>query len=194
MRIRILFFLILCINFSGKTQTYTLNPFQGGYFDPHPAVGGNLILNTEEFLFSFMAGMNDAGYDYYVGLEFGTRAVRRQIEVKDKDISNLYYQYHENINFFSLDLEKRFYFLGFQDKNKVGLYTGLRTGYLWGNYRGFSNYDNSKWFFSPDLGGVVTFRNTSVKLGYTLLDIPSVENNNYLNIEVSYVFNRHKND
>lgn len=177
-----------------KAQTYTINPFQGGYFDPHPSIGGNFILNTDDFLMSVQGGLSDTGYDYYVGLEFGTRPGRKQILVEDNEINNLYYQYHENINFFGVNLEKKFYFLGFKEKQKVGLYAGMRSGFMWGNYRGVSDYGKNRWYISPDLGALYTYNNTSFKLGYTILDIPSIESSNFINFEISYIFNRHKND
>lgn len=177
-----------------KAQSYTINPFQGGYFDPHPSIGGNMIFNMDDFLISLQAGLSDTGFDYYIGAEFGTRPGRKQILVEDEDVNNLYYQYHENISFIGLNLDKKFYFLGISEKNKLGVYAGMRAGFMWGNYRGLSNYGKNRWYLSPDLGAIYTHNNLSFKLGYTVLDIPSIESSNFINFEISYILNRHNKD
>lgn len=178
----------------GKTSSaqgiYPISPFSANYFDPHVGFQFESYFNLDDFHLSFGAGLEDTGFDYSASFNVGFRPYFKQVLMKREE--NLFYQYHEKTFLISIDLEKRFYFLEYKGENRIGLYTGAKFGYFFGNYRGVSKSFINKFLIVPELGVSWEFKNARLNLGYLLLNGSEKLSPNMIQFKLNLFFN--KND
>lgn len=171
MRLKLLIVFIICLSY-GKITTaqgiYTVSPFAASYFDPHFGIQAESYFNLDDFYVGFGVGLEDTGYDYTASFNVGFRPYFKQVLMDQGQ--NIFYQYHEKTFLLSIDLEKRFYFLEYAGENRIGIYTGGKFGYFFGNYRGVSENLTKKFLISPGAGLSWEFKNARINLGYLYLN------------------------
>lgn len=178
---------------SARSQIYPRNPFQGTYFQPHFGIDAETYFNGNDILFSFGLGLEDTGYDFSASFNVGFRPYLKKVRFQDDVDENLYYQYRERVLVFSIDLEKRFYFLEYakEDRtNRLGVYTKGKFGYLHANYRGLSKSLNQRFIIAPGAGLSWEFKNARLSLGYLRLETGSEVSPNMIDFTLSLFFNQ----
>lgn len=146
-------------------QPIGLNPFAGSYLQPSFGINMGTFFNHEDMLLDFGLGYEELGYDFSITINGAFRPFynRGKIEMGDQ----LFYQVKHKAVQFTLDLEKRLYFLQFLNYNKVGIYLGVKAGYAWDLYKGFSRIQNDQFVFLPNAGLSWQFTKVSrLSVGY----------------------------
>lgn len=140
----------LTISSQSFSQPIFTNPFGGSYFQPNFGFSANTMFNLEDFILDFGLGYEEIGYDYTISINGSFRPYFKTglLEVSD----HYYYQVQERVVQFSIDLEKRFYILQFLNDDKFGFYASLKSGFFWGNYKGFSKIKNTQFVANPGAG------------------------------------------
>lgn len=189
--------LIFLIPFSGSAQIYTRNPLQTSYFQPHFGFNAETYFHGKDVLFSFGLGLEETGYDFSASFNVGFRPYLKKVRIQDENDENLFYQYRERILLFSIDLEKRFYFLEYakgDNINKIGVYTLGKFGYFHANYRGLSQSLNQRFLIAPGAGFSWEFKNARISLGYLRLDQGNELSPNMINFRLNFFFNKNNQE
>ncbi|HLV42434.1 MAG TPA: hypothetical protein VKY37_09155 [Brumimicrobium sp.] len=131
-------------------QPIPINPFGVSYFQPKFGLNLGTFFNGEDFLFDFGLGLEELGYDFSITFNGSFRPYYKTVYFKESD--KMYWQIEEKVVQFSLDLEKRFYFLEFVNSSKLGLYGILKVGYFYGTYKGLSKNRNQNFGITPGGG------------------------------------------
>lgn len=192
--ITFLFFVLFLLGSSQSlnAQIYTRNPFEGTYFQPHFGINAESYFNGNDILFSFGLGLEDTGYDFSTSFNVGFRPYLKKVRFQDENDENLYYQYRERVLLFSIDVEKRFFFLEYAKNdytNRIGLYTKGKFGYFHANYRGLSESLNQRFMIAPGAGLSWEFKNARLSLGYLRLDTGSEVSSNMIDFTINLFFN-----
>lgn len=183
----------LSISLISKSQVYTRNPFQFSYFQPHFGINAETYFQGQDILFSFGLGMEETGYDFSASFNVGFRPYLKKVRFQDEQNENLYYQYKERVTLFSIDLEKRFFFLEYtkgDNINRLGLYAKGKFGYLYANYRGLSKSLNQRFLIAPGAGASWEFKNARISLGYLRLDQGNEMSANMIDFTLNLFFNK----
>jgi len=146
-------------SFNSNGQPIITNPLAGSYFQPSFGLNMGTIFNHEDFLFDFGLGYEELGYDFSASLNGSFRPYYKTVLSKESE--NLYYQLQEKVFHFSIDLEKRFYFVQFMNSNKLGLYALMKLGYFYGTYKGFNENRNQSTTITPGAGFSFQFTKSS---------------------------------
>ncbi|WP_234369145.1 hypothetical protein [Brumimicrobium mesophilum] len=147
------------------------------------------IFNHEDFLLDFGLGFEELGYDFSASLNGSFRPYYKTVLLEESD--NFYYQLQEKVFQFSIDLEKRFYFIQFMNSSKVGLYAMAKFGYFYGTYKGLSEDRNNGFAITPGAGLSWQFSKISrINLGYLYLNQNPSSNPHMLNIKFSVFINK----
>lgn len=182
---------ILTVTFTTKAQTYAVNPFNFEYFQPKFGINLGAYFNHEEFLFDFGLGLEELGSDFSATANVSFRPSYKDTKVKQSD--HLYYLYKQKSFFFSLDLEKRFYFLVINGNQKLGIYAMAKAGYYHSKYKGISEGLNDRFMISPGAGVSWQFnKNGRLSLGYLYFNQRSRVEPHTIQLRLSFFFN--KND
>ena len=188
----VLLTLITCYSLKSKAQVFPRNPLQFSYFQPHFGVNAEAYFHGKDFLFSFGLGMEETGYDFSASFNVGFRPYLKKVLIQDETDENTFYQYRERIMLFSIDLEKRFYFLEYakgDNLNRIGVYTLGKFGYFHANYRGLSKSLNQGFMIAPGAGLSWEFKNARISLGYLRLDQGNELSPNMIDFKLSFFFN-----
>lgn len=184
---------LLCCTVQSNAQIYPRNPLQVAYFQPHFGINAESYFHNNDILFSFGAGMEETGYDFSTSFNIGFRPYLKKVRFQDEQNENLYYQYRERIMLFSIDVEKRFFFLEYASEkhnNRIGLYTRGKFGYFYANYRGLSESLNQRFMIAPGLGATWESKNVRFSLGYLRLDTRSETSPNMIDFTINLFFNK----
>jgi opacity protein-like surface antigen len=189
----ILSIFILCfllINpFKSNSQPILTNPFVGSYFQPSFGINMGTFFNHEDFLFDFGLGFEELGYDYSVTFNGSFRPYYKKVIFKETD--NLYYQVQEKVLQFSIDAEKRFYFIQFMNSSKIGLYAMMKFGYFYGTYKGLKENRNNTFALTPGAGLSWQFSKVSrVNLGYLYFNQNPFASPHMINLKLSIFINK----
>lgn len=184
------FICLLMVNpLKSNAQPILSNPFSASYFQPHFGINMGTIFNHEDFLLDFGLGFEELGYDFSVSLNGSFRPYYKKVLFKQS--SNLFYQVQEKVIQFSLDLEKRFYFIQFPNSSKIGLYAMMKFGYFYGTYKGLSDDRNNTFAFNPGAGLSWQFSKVSrLNLGYLYMNQNPYSNPHMINLKLSFFFNK----
>ena len=186
----ILFLLIVC-PFKSNAQPILTNPFSGSYFQPSFGINAGTLINTEDFLFDFGLGLEEIGYDYSITFNGSFRPYRKTVLFEESN--NLFYQAQERVLQFSLDLEKRFYFIQFMNSSKVGFYAMMKVGYFYGTYKGLKQNRNNTFIINPGAGLSWQFSEMSrVNLGYLYFNQNPFSAPHMINIKLSLFINNNE--
>lgn len=181
------FAMVFCIS-SAKAQAFFTNPFAPSYFQPKFGLNAGTFFNHEDFLFDFGLGLEELGYDFSATINGSFRPYYKKVFFEESD--HLYYQVQEKVLQFTLDLEKRFYFLEFKNANKIGLYGILKFGYFFGSYKGLKKARNDSFTFTPGAGlSWQIGKNTRLSLGYLLFNQNPYAHPHTINFKLSLFFN-----
>ena len=177
-------------------QLVPRNPFNTSVFSPHFGITAESYFNLNDFILSFGMGLEETGYDFSASFNVGFRPYLKKIRVPDENIDNLYYQYRERVTLFSIDLEKRFFFLDYFSKadkhHRFGLYAKGKFGFLNVNYRGLSKSGQSRFLIAPGTGLSWEMKNARISAGYLRFDQGSEISSNMIDITLSLFFNNQK--
>lgn len=186
---RLLFSLILfLIPLKLLAQPIAINPVASSYLQPKFGANLGTLFNHQDLLLDFGLGYEELGYDFSITLNGAFRPFynRGRVEIGDQ----LYYQVRHKAVQFSIDLEKRFYFLQFLNYNKLGIYLGLKSAFAWDNYKGFSLIQNDGFAFLPNAGLSWQFSKISrLSVGYLYRYNSVFSNPNMINIKLSLYVN-----
>ncbi len=109
-------------------------------------------------------GAEDLGYEWGARLGFNFRPFYKKTQIADDN--NIVRQYREQKYFLSLDLDKRFLHFDVA-QSKLQLFAGLKTGFLFGNYKGTQNNSKTYAILAPMAGVCFNHDNTFfIKAGY----------------------------
>lgn len=179
--------IILGSSHRAKSQAYFSNPFVFSSPNFDFGVTAESYFNLKDFFVGFGAGTEEVNNDWGASVNVDFRPYFKKVLVEQSP--NFYNQYREKLFFLSLDLNKKFYFLKFMDKeNQIGLYIEGRFGYLFGNYRGVSSSPNDKFMIVPSGGVVATVDPVSFYLGYLYFNTGSDARNNMINLGIGIHF------
>lgn len=170
-------------------QPILSNPFGASYFQPHFGMNMGTIFNHEDFLLDFGLGFDELGYDFSITLNGSFRPYYKTVLIEES--SNLFYQVQEKVVQFSLDLEKRFYFIEFVNSSKIGLYGMMKFGYFYGTYKGLSEDRNNTFALTPGAGLSWQFSEVSrLNLGYLYMNQNPYSSPHTVNLKLSFFFNK----
>lgn len=188
----LLFFLIISAH-TAYAQPFFRNPIGDGYFSPGFGIQMATIFNHEDFLLDFGLGYEDLGYDFSILLSGTFRPYRKKVFYKESE--GLFYQMQEQVIQFSLDIEKRFYFLEMRNGHKFGLFAALKSGYFWGRYNGFSTSQNNQFVFNPTGGFSWQFgRLARLSVGYLYYGQNPYANPHMANIKLNLLVGGKKDE
>ncbi|WP_417265787.1 hypothetical protein [Brumimicrobium sp.] len=174
-------------------QPITLNPFGVSYFQPKFGINMGTFFNHQDFLFDFGLGLEELGYDFSVTFNGSFRPYYKTVFFKEAD--NLFWQVEEKVVQFSIDLEKRFYFLEFANNSKIGLYALLKAGYFFGTYKGLSKNRNQEFGLTPGGGFSWQFSKMSrFSFGYLYFSQNPYAHPHTFNLKLSLYINNEKNN
>lgn len=128
----------------------------------------NNDFNLKDWYLGFSAGVEDKGFGWGARLGFNFRPFYKKTQIADGIIVH---QYREQKYFLSLDLDKRFLHFDVAEGTSLQLFAGLKTGFLFGNYKGTKNDAPVHGILAP-MGGICLNRNDSffIKAGYCLFN------------------------
>lgn len=161
-----LFFLFLLLYSTGSySQVFFTNPFGASYFQPKFGINAGTFFNKDDLILDFGLGLEELGYDFSITANGTFRPYYKTVKFKESE--HLFYQLNEKVVQFTLDIEKRFYFLQFPNNNKIGLYGLLKVGYFYGMYKGLGENRNQQFALNPGGGLSWQFtKNSRLSLGY----------------------------
>lgn len=190
----VLFFAFVFHFTTVKSQAILTNPLNTSYFQPKFGINAGMLFNHEDFLFDFGLGLEELGYDFSATLNGSFRPYFKKVIFKEAD--HLYYQVQEKVLQFSIDLEKRFYFIQFLNDSKIGVYGLVKIGYFFGTYKGLKKVRNNTFAFTPGAGLSWQFSKMSrVNLGYAYFNQNPYANPNMINLKLSlFINNDNKNE
>jgi hypothetical protein len=178
---------------NANAQLIPRNPLSTSVFSPHFGITAESYFNANDFLLSFGMGLEETGYDFSASFNVGFRPYLKKIRIQDENIENLYYQYRERVTLFSIDLEKRFFFLDYFSKvdkhHRFGLYAKAKFGFLYVNYRGLSNSGQNRFLIAPGTGLSWEMKNVRISAGYLQFDQGSEVSSNMIDITLNLFFN-----
>ena len=183
--------LLMITPLKGYAQPIGVNPFAGSYFQPNFGINLGTFFNHQDLMLDFGVGYEELGYDFSVTLNGAFRPFynRGKIEVDDQ----YFYQVKHKAIQFTIDLEKRLYFLQFLNYNKLGIYVGVKAGYAWDTYKGFSKMQNNQFVFLPNAGLSWQFTKMSrLSVGYLFQYNNHFAVPHMANIKLSLYFNNDK--
>ncbi|HZH87473.1 MAG TPA: hypothetical protein VFD77_09150 [Brumimicrobium sp.] len=186
----ILFIFSLTVNpLKTFAQPLAINPFAVSYFQPKFGINLGTFFNHQDFLFDFGIGLEELGYDFSITFNGSFRPYYKTVYFKESD--NLYWQIEEKVVQFSIDLEKRFYFLEFDNNSKIGLYGILKTGYFYGTYKGLSKNRNQDFGLTP--GGGIAWQFSKIarfSVGYLYFNQNPYAHPHTFNLKLSLYINK----
>lgn len=185
-----LFTILTLVVAHADAQTYFTNPFGGSYFQPKANLHVGSFFTNKDILVDIGVGFDEIGYDFSITLNGSFRPYLKTILFEESD--HFYIQARERILQFSLDFEKRFYFLEYGSDSrsgKIGIYGLLKVGYFFGIHKGFSGTQNEAFALNPG-GGLSWQMNDVARLsaGYLYYNQKVYEHNQPHNIYISFAF------
>ena len=134
-------------------------------FNIVPSLSINNDFNAQDWIFGISAGVEDIGYKWGARLGFNLRPFYKKVQIKEGTIIR---QYREQKYFLSLDLDKRF--LKFDIIGaEIQFFAGLRSGFLFGNYKGTREDAKAFGVLAPMCGLCYNLDDAFfVKVGYCL--------------------------
>jgi len=184
---------LFLFNFS-KTiaQPIILNPVSVSYFQPKFGINTGILFNHEDFLFDLGLGLEEIGYNFSATLNGSFRPYYKTVLSKESD--HLYWQLKERVTQFSIDLEKRFFFLEFENRSKIGVYALLKAGYFYGKYKGLSKKRNNEFTVNPGGGITLQFSKMSrLSIGYLYLNQNPYAHPHTFNLKFSIYTHKNNN-
>jgi hypothetical protein len=175
--------------FKSYAQPIATNPFAVSYFQPKLGVNMGTFFNHQDFILDFGIGLEELGYDFSVTFNGTFRPYYKTVYFQEGE--NLFWQIEEKVVQFSIDIEKRFYFLEFMNRSKLGLYALLKTGYFYGTYKGLSKNRNQDFGFTPGAGISWQFSKISrLSFGYLYFKQNPFAHPHTFNLKLSIYFNK----
>ncbi len=172
-----------------NAQPILSNPFSVSYFQPAFGINMGTFFNHEDFLFDFGLGLEELGYDFSATFNGSFRPYYKKVVFKESD--NLYYQVQEKVLQFSIDLEKRFYFIQFMNSSKIGMYAMMKFGYFYGTYKGLKENRNKSLAINPGAGFSWQFSKVSrINLGYLYFNQNPYAHPHTINLKLSMFINK----
>ena len=180
---------LLIIPLKSDGQPILTNPLSGSYFQPHFGINAGTFFNHEDFLFDFGLGLEELGYDFSITFNGSFRPYYKKVLFEEAD--NLFYQVQERVLQFSIDFEKRFYFIQFMNSSKIGVYAMMKFGYFYGTYKGLKKNRNDTFTITPGAGLSWQFSKISrLNLGYLYFDQNPYANPHTINLKLSLFINK----
>ena len=180
---------ILLNSTNGISQAFFTNPFAGSYFQPKFGINAGTFFNKDDLILDFGLGLEELGYDFSITANGTFRPYFKSVRFKESD--NLYYQLNEKVVQFTLDLEKRFYFIQFFNYNKLGLYAGLKIGFFYGTYKGLNENRGQALALNPNAGLSWQFtKNSRISLGYLYFKQNTFAEPHMINFKLSLYINK----
>lgn len=180
---------LFIVPIKSTAQPILTNPLSASFFQPGFGINMGTFFNHEDFLLDFGLGFEEVGYDFSISLNGSFRPYYKKVIFKETD--NLYYQVQEKVLQFSIDLEKRFYFVQFMNSSKLGVYAMMKFGYFYGTYKGLSENRNNSFALTPGAGLSWQFSEYGrVNFGYLNFNQNPYANPHMLNIKLSMFFNK----
>jgi len=171
------------------SQPIGTNPFAVSYFQPKFGLNVGAFFNHQDFLFDFGLGLEELGYDFSVTFNGSFRPYYKTVHFKESD--HLFWQVEEKVVQFSIDLEKRFFFLEFANRSKLGLYGILKAGYFFGTYKGLSKNRNQEFGLTPGGGIAWQFSKMSrLSFGYLYFNQNPYAHPHTFNLKLSLYINK----
>lgn len=137
-------------------------------FDIVSSLSINNDFNGDDWYLGFSAGAEDLGYEWGARLGFNFRPFYKKVQVRDAN--DIIRQYREQKYILSLDLDKRFLHFDFIDF-QLQFFAGVRTGFLFGNYKGTQINSKTYGILAPMGGVCLNFNNRlMIKAGYMHLN------------------------
>ena len=182
-------FIGLSFSTNGISQGFFINPFAASYFQPKFGINAGSFFNKDDIIVDFGLAMEELGYDFTVGINGAFRPYYQTVKFKESD--HMYYQLNEKVVQFSLDIEKRFYFMQFLNYNKIGLYASLKVGYYYGMYKGLGENRSKQFALDPGAGLSWQFTKVSrISLGYLYFKKNSYREPHMIHVKLSIYFNK----
>lgn len=183
------FFFMLLSSSNGFGQAFFINPFAGSYFQPKFGINAGTFFNKDDIILDFGLGLEELGYDFSVTANGTFRPYYKTVKFNEGD--HLYYQLNEKVIQFTLDIEKRFYFLQFLNYNKIGLYGLLKVGYFYGVYKGLGKNRSQQFALNPGGGLSWQFtKNSRISLGYLYFKQNPFAEPHMIQFKLSLYFNK----
>ena len=186
-------FLFICFISAAPLKSYAqpiaISPFGVSYFQPKFGINLGTFFNHQDFLFDFGVGLEELGYDFSITFNGSFRPFYKTVYFKESD--KMYWQMEEKVVQFSIDLEKRFFFLEFANNSKIGLYALLKTGYFYGIYKGLNKNRNQEFGLTP--GGGIAWQFSKVSrfsLGYLYFNQNPYAHPHTINLKLSLYINK----
>ncbi|PWH81876.1 hypothetical protein [Brumimicrobium oceani] len=180
---------LLVNSFKSTGQPILTNPLAGSYFQPNFGINLGTFFNHEDFLFDFGLGLEELGYDFSATFNGSFRPYYKKVVFEEDE--NLFYQVQEKVLQFSIDLEKRFYFIHFMNSSKIGLYAMMKFGYFYGTYKGLKENRNKTLSLTPGAGLSWQFSKISrLNLGYLYFNQNPYADPHTINLKLSMFINK----
>jgi len=141
-------------------------------FDSRFGFTTNMNFNLNDFYLGMETGIEEQSYKWAARLSFDFRPYHKKIQIKEN--SNTINQYFEQKYFLSLDLEKRFGDLTLP-KAGINFFVGIKSGLLFGNYRGIEKSPDKFFAVSPTAGVCFVKKIALFRVGYCYLNTHSVD-------------------
>ena len=157
------------------------------------AFGTEINWNTDDYRWSFMAGVIEKKYNLDLSVGWGFRpSVIRVLEAENEPIS---FQYWENRGFLFLSLDKSVFLLHGKGDIQAGFYGGIKGIYTYGRYRGAMTRPDDRLIAAPGLGFVVEGRTVRYAIGYEYMNLDLYKFSKHrVNISLNFMLSRKKNN
>lgn len=140
--------------------------------DPRFGVTYNMNFNLNDFYMGIAMGLEEQEQRISARVSFDLRPYHKKIQIKEN--SSVINQYFEQKYFLSLDLEKRFGNLTLP-KSGINFYLGLKSGWLFGNYRGIEKSPDNFIALSPSAGICFVKKIALFRVGFCYLNSHSID-------------------
>lgn len=165
-------FISVFITVSSLVFSQENEKFSAKNFDMRFGWTTNMNFNLNDFYMGMAMGVEEQTYKWAARFSFDFRPYHKKIQIKEN--SSTVNQYFEQKYFLSLDLEKRFGELSLP-KSGINFFIGLKSGWLFGNYRGIEKSPDNFFALSPSLGVCFVKKIALFKVGYCYLNTHSVD-------------------
>lgn len=157
------------------------------------ALGTEINWNTDDYRWSFLAGVIEKKYNLNLSLGWGFRpSAIRVLEAENEAIS---FQYWENRGYLFLSLDKSVFLLHGKSDIQAGFYGGVKGIYTYGRYRGAMTRPDDRLTAAPGLGFIVEGRTVRYTIGYEYMDLDLYKFSKHrVNISLCFMLNRKKNN
>jgi hypothetical protein len=139
-------------------------------FRPAATIGFNF--NPSDFFLGFSGGIEDTEKKWGAKLSFDFRPYFGKVQIEEDQ--NVINQYYERKYLVSMDVEKRLFELKILGRN-YSPFAAVRTGYLFGNYRGLRKAPEAFWIVSPVAGISLVTETAHWKLAYSRLNTRNIQ-------------------